>query len=105
MIPARTSAIRLIESCAAAPPSSCQSRKAPATATLAAAGMVVTEISTPIRAPDLAAVRESTPAVPARTAPSTEKRSGCEMNCVSGCSSLAKPSGTRSTALRRSATP
>ena len=33
---------------------------------LAAAGIVVTEISTPTSAPDLAEVSESTPAVPAR---------------------------------------
>ncbi len=33
---------------------------------LAAAGIVVTEISTPTNAPDLAAVSDSTPATPAR---------------------------------------
>jgi hypothetical protein len=35
---------------------------------LAAAGMVVTEMSTPTSAPDLAVERESAPAVPARSA-------------------------------------
>ena len=39
---------------------------------LAAAGIVVTEISTPIRAPDLAEVSERTPAVPAKTATTKE---------------------------------
>ena len=34
----------------------------------AAAGIVVTEISTPTKAPDLADVSESTPAVPASAA-------------------------------------
>ena len=55
---------RLITSWAVAPPNSYQSRYAAATPTLAAAGIVVTEIRTPIRAPDLAVVRESIPATP-----------------------------------------
>jgi len=37
-----------------------------ATPLFAMAGIVVTEISTPISAPDLAEVSDSTPAVPAR---------------------------------------
>ena len=36
--------------------------------TLAAAGIVVTEIRTPMSAPDLAVLRESVPATPAQTA-------------------------------------
>ena len=53
-----------------------QSPKAAATPTFAAAGIVVTEISTPISAPDFAVERERTPAMPASTATMTEKRSG-----------------------------
>ena len=51
---------------------------------LAAAGIVVTEISTPTRAPDLADVSERMPAAPARTATITVKSSGLEMNSVNG---------------------
>ena len=43
---------------------------------LAAAGIVVTEIRTPIKAPDLAEVSDRTPAVPARYATMKEKTSG-----------------------------
>ena len=46
---------------------------------LAAAGIVVTEISTPISAPDLAVESESMPAAPAHTATKAEKKSGLEM--------------------------
>ena len=42
----------------------------------AAAGIVVTEMSTPIRAPDFADVSESMPAVPATKATKKEKKSG-----------------------------
>ena len=48
---------------------------------MAAAGIVVTEISTPISAPDLAEVSESIPATPAKKATMKEKASGSEMNC------------------------
>ena len=41
-----------------------------------AAGIVVTEISTPIRAPDLALVSESIPTIPAANATVNEKKSG-----------------------------
>ena len=41
---------------------------------LAAAGIVVTEISTPISAPDLAEVSESMPAAPAKAATMKENR-------------------------------
>ena len=51
---------------------------------LAAAGIVVTEISTPISAPDLAEVSERTPAAPAKQATMKEKSSGLEMNWVRG---------------------
>jgi hypothetical protein len=42
----------------------------------AAAGMVVTEMKTPVSALDLASVRETTPTRPARTATTTENRLG-----------------------------
>ena len=51
---------------------------------LAAAGIVVTEIRTPISAPDLAEVSESIPAAPAKQATMKENFSGSEMNWVSG---------------------
>ncbi len=51
----------------------------PTTPMLAAAGIVVTEIATPIRAPDLAVERLSMPAAPAQTATNAEKKSGLEM--------------------------
>ena len=50
-----------------------------ATPMLAAAGIVVTEISTPAKAPDFAVVRDSTPATPAMNATKNEKKSGLEM--------------------------
>ena len=62
----------------------------------AAAGIVVTEIRTPTRAPDFALVSESTPAVPAKAATMNENSSGWEMKSVSGWTSAEKPSGVRS---------
>ena len=62
---------------------------------LAAAGIVVTEISTPISAPDLVEVSESTPAAPAKKATMKEKSSGSEMNCgqrrARSCRSRSRP--------------
>ena len=52
---------------AIAPRQSAQLPRAAATPMLAAAGIVVTEISTPTSAPDLAEVSESIPAAPAKT--------------------------------------
>ncbi len=52
----------------------------------AAAGIVVTEISTPTRAPDLADVSESMPAVPAKKATMKENLLGLEMKEVSAFS-------------------
>src|SRR5829696_3464390 len=46
---------------------------------LAAAGIVVTEIRTPISAPDLAVDSDSIPATPAQAATKNEKKSGLEM--------------------------
>ena len=43
---------------------------------LAAAGIVVTEIRTPISAPDLAVLRLSIPAAPAQAATKNAKKSG-----------------------------
>ena len=65
-IPARKIAPRLSDSWPIAPAHSYQSPSAAATPMLAAAGIVVTEIRTPIKAPDLAEVSDRTPAVPAR---------------------------------------
>ena len=81
---------RLIASWAAAPPASL-SPSAAATPMLAAAGIVVTEISTPTRAPDLAEVSESTPAAPASAATITVKWSGFEMNCGERVAVLGEP--------------
>ena len=50
---------------------------------LAAAGIVVTDTSTPTSAPDLALVSDSTPATPATKATKKEKKSGWEMKPVS----------------------
>ena len=47
-----------------------------ATAALAAAGTVVTEMATPTRAADFAEVRERVPAAPARRATTKLKASG-----------------------------
>ncbi len=49
---------------------------------LAAAGIVVTETSTPTRALDFGVVRLSIPTTPASTATKKEKMSGFEMNLV-----------------------
>ncbi len=67
-----------------APTHSCQSPSAAATPMFAAAGIVVTEISTPINAPDFVEVSERTPTVPARHATMKLHWSGLEMNWVNG---------------------
>jgi hypothetical protein len=82
--PARSSDTRLTASWMAAPRHSSQRPTAAATPTLAAAGTVVTEISTPTSTLDLVVVRDSIPATPASRATSTEYRLGWEMNAVSG---------------------
>ncbi len=51
---------------------------------MAAAGTVVTEIATPISAPDFVEVRESVPAMPARNATTNDIQSGFQMNAVLG---------------------
>ena len=60
---------------------------------LAAAGIVVTEIRTPISAPDLAEVSDSIPAIPAKKATMKEKPSGWEMN--SGQRAVERGQGVR----------
>ena len=97
--PARTIAARLTASWAIAPRHSDQSAPAAATPMLAAAGIVVTEIRTPIKAPDLAEVSDSIPAAPARAATMKEKPSGWEMNWVSGCWALVKSASSRPVAF------
>ena len=76
VVPATRIEPRLIASCAALPPIADQSRYAAATPTFAAAGIVVTEISTPISAPDFAVLRLSMPAAPAQEATKNVKKSG-----------------------------
>ena len=52
---------------------------------LAGAGIVVTEISTPISAPDFAVDSESIPAAPAHTATKKARKSGLAMMFESWC--------------------
>ncbi len=60
---------------------------------LAAAGIVVTEMSTPISAPDLAVVSERMPAMPAQKATKNEKKSGLAITPASEWSLVVKVSG------------
>ena len=66
----------LIASCSIDPRHSGQFSYAAWIPILAAAGIVVTEISTPARAPDFEVVSDSTPATPAQNATKNEKKSG-----------------------------
>src|SRR3954452_18090254 len=91
---------RLMLSWPIAPRQSAQLPSAAATPMLAAAGIVVTEISTPTRAPDLAEVSESIPAAPAKQATSTEKVSGLAMKWVRGLATLLKSASTRPVATQ-----
>ena len=68
----------------------------------AAAGMVVTETSTPISAPDLAEVSDRTPAMPATKATKNEKKPGSVMKLVCGCLPGSNSSGTTPVALKNS---
>src|SRR5207247_1995949 len=63
-------------SCSAEPPASLQLPKATDKPMSAAAGMVVTEMNTPMRAPARAWVRDTTPTIPARIATTTENQLG-----------------------------
>jgi hypothetical protein len=51
---------------------------------LAAAGIVVTEMNTPISAPARDSVSDTTPAMPASTATTTEKKSGLLISAETG---------------------
>ena len=86
--PASTIAMRLTASWAIAPRHSRPVAERRGEADVGGGGIVVTEISTPTSAPDLAEVSESMPAAPAKPATMKEKASGWEMNWVSGCSAL-----------------
>ena len=59
----------------------------------AAAGIVVTEMSTPMSAPDFAVVRESIPATPGAERDEEARKSGLEMSSASPWSSSVKVSG------------
>ena len=72
--------MRFSASWAIAPRQSSQFPSAAATPILDAAGIVVTEISTPTRAPDLSEASESIPAAPAKMATMNENSSGLAMN-------------------------
>ncbi len=63
-------------SCSVEPAASCQLWYTTDRPTSAAAGIVVTEMNTPIRAPARASVRDTTPTRPAMTATTTENRFG-----------------------------
>jgi hypothetical protein len=78
-VPATTIAATLTPSWTADPQASSQTPYAAATATCAAAGMVVTEMSTPTSAPDFDDVSESIPATPARKPTIHDVASGCQM--------------------------
>ena len=88
-----TMAQRLMTSCSAEPAASRHTPYAAATATFAAAGTVVTEISTPTSEPDFRAVIESMPATPASRPITQESASGRQMKSVSGrsASSISRP--------------
>ena len=69
---------------------------------LAAAGIVVTEISTPISAPDLAVLRLSMPAAPAHAATKKVKKSGSAMMFEMLWPSWEKPASNSPVALNAS---
>ena len=67
---------------------------------LAAAGIVVTEISTPVSAPDFEVVRDSTPATPAQNATKNEKESGLEITTAKAVVRLGERVGRQSVHLK-----
>src|ERR687898_1054375 len=67
---------------------------------LAAAGIVVTEISTPISAPDLDVDSESIPAAPAHAATKKVKKPGLAMTFAIVGSDWSKDPSARPTALK-----
>ena len=68
----------------------------------AAAGIVVTEIRTPISAPDFAVLRLSIPAAPAHAATKKAKKSGWEMMLEKLWFSARSSSSNTPTALKSS---
>jgi ABC-type multidrug transport system ATPase subunit len=82
--PTAISRTTLSRSWATAPPAADQLVKASESPRSAAAGMVVTEMNTPISAPARASVRDTTPTSPARTATITENRSGLLIRSETG---------------------
>src|SRR5512144_3225913 len=95
-------AARLTASWASDPNHVSQSAYAAATPMLAAAGIVVTEIRTPISAPDFAVDSDSMPAAPAHAATKKEKKSGCEIRDAICESSLEKSCGASPVARKTS---
>ena len=69
---------------------------------LAAAGIVVTEIRTPISAPDLAVDRDSIPAAPAHRATITVKASGLAIRFAIWWSAVSNSSVVRPVAFASS---
>jgi hypothetical protein len=69
----------------------------------AAAGIVVTEMNTPMSAPARASVRDTTPTIPARIATTTEKKLGALMRSETGLTPFRNSSGALPDA--RTATP
>src|SRR3954447_26281134 len=67
---------------------------------LAAAGIVVTEISTPISAPDFAVDSESIPAVPAQAATKKARKLGLEITLAIECWDWSKVAGVTPVALK-----
>src|SRR5437773_241689 len=70
----------------------------------AADGIVVTEIRTPVSAPDFAVVSDNIPAIPAQKAIRNEKKSGLEMMSASEWLADENSSGVRSVHLKMSET-
>ena len=83
-MPATTIPTRLIPSWVADSRAPCQLPTAKLSATVPAAGTVVTEMNTPTRVDDFAAVSDSTPAVPASSAMTNDQPFGWRMNAVAG---------------------
>jgi hypothetical protein len=101
-VPASRMPTRLTASWPVEPAKVSQSPSAAAIPMLAAAGIVVTLIRTPISAPDLAVLRLSMPAAPAHTATMNANVSGLEMIWLRPWSPLSKSSGMRSAASKAS---
>ena len=83
-MPTTISTATLSSSWKADPRASLQLEYARDRPTSAAAGMVVTEMKTPIRAPARASVSDTTPTIPASTATITENRLGLLIRSETG---------------------